>query len=710
MTITQHFLDRRSMEHLLRPRSIALIGASATPGSFGESVLSNLEASAFKGDIYLVNPKRSEIHGRSCLPSIDALPDAVDCAVLAIPGSAVVEAAEACARRRVGSLIVFSAGFAESGEEGRAAQRRLRDLAVQHGMVIEGPNCLGVVNYVDRIPLTFVSTAFNPPSGEQALAIVSQSGAMACVLGVSLQHHGVGLAYSISSGNEAACGVEDYLEYLLDEGRCRIFTMIVEQFRNPRRFLELAERARRQDKRIILLHPGVSIAGRASAATHTGALAGDHRLMQHKVSTAGVILVESLEELVDVSQLLMRCNQFTPRGPAIITESGAFKAIALDLCESLSLDVPPLSQENQTVLRQALPPFIPPTNPLDLTAHALVDPDLYRRTLPTFVHDDRFGSIVFTIILTDAATAALKFPPILDVLSTLSPAKPVIFAAMDEGAQFSHQFIRDLNRIGVPFFPSPERAFRALARINNVAAHATENAADDEKRLPEMPALSGEMPEYKSKEILRALGVRVPDGHLAATLADAHIIAGKIGYPVALKIQSVDLPHKSDVGGVILHLETPARLDEGWERLHRAISAAKPAARIDGVLVERMAQPGVELILGARNDPEWGPVLLVGLGGLFAEALHDVRLISPAASVDAIVAEFSRLKGSSLLHGFRGAERVDVRAAAEVLQKLGQLVAYFPQIREIDINPLIVYPEGRGALALDALIVTGNDE
>ena len=706
MALSEPILARGSMERLLRPRSIALVGASATPGSLGESVLSNIESSAFSGDLYLINPKRSEIRGRPCLPSIEELPDGVDCAVLAIPGSAVLEAARACARRKIGSLIIFSAGFAESGEEGRAAQINLCDIAERHGMLIEGPNCLGIVNYVDRIPLTFVATSFDSRRSDfPSLAILSQSGAMAAVLSVSLQHHGVGPAYSISTGNEAAAGVEEFLDYLLEDEHCRVFTMIVEQFRQPRRFLELARRARRLGKRIVLLHPGSSSAGRASAATHTGALAGDHRLMRQKVMDAGVVLVESLEELVDVSQLLVRCHGFTAQGPAIVTESGAFKAIALDLCERLSLQVAPLSECNNAALRAALPAFIPPSNPLDLTAHALVDPDLYRRTLPIFVLDDTFGSIILGIILTDEGTARYKFTHILESLRDLAPTKPVIFAALDEGAKFPHEYLEELRRMAVPFYPSPERAFRALARVTASIEHPEGSSTAENQLLPDLPPIAGEMPEYKSKQILTALGIRVPEGKLAKSRSEAQTIARELSFPVALKIQSIDLQHKSDVGGVVLHLRDAAELDLGWQRLHHAVAAAAPRARIDGVLVERICQPGIELIVGARNDPDWGVVLLAGLGGIFAEALDDTRLISPTLTIDDLVAELHRLKGAALLRGFRGSPGADVHAAAQVLHALGRLMTACPQIQEIDINPLIVYPRGAGVMALDALIV-----
>ena len=290
---------RSPIYRLLRPRSIALIGASSTPGSLGECVLLNLENAGYDGELYLVNPKRPVIRGRSTLGSIEDLPTSIDCAVLAIPGSAVVEAARACARREVGSLIVFSAGFAENGESGKDAQRELASIARDHNMIVEGPNCLGMVNYIDSIPLTFVVTPPQTRSDEPGAAIISQSGALAAVVAVNMRHHGIRLTYSISTGNEATHGVEDFIEDLVDESGTRVLSLIVEQFRKPRRFLDLAKRAREKGKFIVLLHPGSSKEARASAATHTGAMAGDYEVMQTLVTHAGVIQVESLEELVD---------------------------------------------------------------------------------------------------------------------------------------------------------------------------------------------------------------------------------------------------------------------------------------------------------------------------------------------------------------------------------------------------------------------------
>jgi acyl-CoA synthetase (NDP forming) len=693
------------LDRLLRPRSIAVAGASDTPGSFGESVLSNLERARFAGDLHLINPKRSQLRGRVCLSSVDELPQGVDCAVLAIPGSAVVEVVEACARRNVSAAIVFSAGFAESGPEGIAAQQRLAQIARTHSMAIEGPNCLGMVNYVEGVPLTFVGTHFDRRFQSPGVAVLSQSGALAAVLGVNLFHHDLPISYSISTGNEAVCGVEDFVEYLLEDKHTQVVAMIVEQFRQPRRFLELAARARELGKHIVLLHPGSSAAARESAATHTGAMAGDYQTMRVKVAHAGVAVVDTLEELGDVAQLMLRRPMLPRGGAAVFTESGAFKGLTLDLCERLDLNLPAFSEETSAELRRALPAFIQPTNPLDLTAHGLVDPDLYRRTLLPVLADAGVGSVVMTIILTDEATCNLKFPPILSAIRSISPTKPLIFAALDEGAQAPPHYVEELRSLGVPFYPSPERALRAVARLTQFSATEVGCEPVLDKEPLRFQEGAGVIPEYRSKQLLSRWGIPVPAGELARSLEEAGSIAARIGFPVALKAQALELTHKTEAGGVILNIADRDALAEAWHRMHRSVAQSRPNLTLDGALVERMGEPGVELIVGARNDPDWGPVILIGFGGILAEALRDVRLLPPGLSLSAITAELNKLKCSTLLRGFRGSPPLDVEAAARIVSRLGELMIAAPDIREIDINPVVVYPEASGAVALDAVIL-----
>ena len=691
-----------NLSRLLTPRSVAIVGASPTPGALGNSVLRNLERHGYAGDIHLINPKRDAIDGRKCLKSIDELPQGVDAAVLAIPGPAVLPAVQALAVRGVGAAIIFSAGFAEGGEEGLAAQAEVARIAAEHNMVVEGPNCLGMVNYAAGVPLTFVEAPVLDLAGKPAVGIVSQSGAMAVVLGTTLMGKGLGITVSVSTGNEAASGVEDYVEHLIADPATPVIGMIVEQFRKPARFLALAEAARTAGKHIVLLHPGTSSAARESAATHTGAMAGDWQLMKAKVERAGVVLVDSLEALGDVLELAVRGKPVSRGGTAVLTESGAFKALTLDLAETIGLDLPAMAGETADVMRASIPDFIPVSNPMDLTAQALVDPDLYRRTLIPLLADDNFAALVFGIIQTDEATSARKFPAIIDAVKALDPQKPVIFAGLDEGAPVPPEYIDGLREIGVTYFPSPDRAFRALRHMGRFAERDFERADAPPVAL-DLP--SGVIPEYRAKELLAPAGIPFPAGGFAASVEEAKAVANRVGYPVAIKAQATALSHKSDAGGVILNIADDAALNAAWERLYGNVAAYDAGIALDGAQVEAMGKRGVELIIGARNDPDWGPVILAGFGGVTAELLHDVRLLPVDLTHDAIVAELRQLKQGALLNGYRGSPALDVDAVAKLIAGLGRVLSGTPSIREIDLNPVVVYPKGEGVVALDALIL-----
>jgi acetate---CoA ligase (ADP-forming) len=694
----------RNIDRLLKPRSVAVVGASPTPGALGASVVANLERMGFGGEIHLINPKRESIGGRRCLPSVAELPLGVDVAVLAIPRSAVIETVRELVKRQAGAAIIFSAGFAEGGEAGLADQRELARIASDSGMVIEGPNCLGLVNYVDGIALTFVETPAIALGDRAGIGIVSQSGAMAAVVDVTLTAKSVGISYSISTGNEAASGVEDYVEHLLEDAKTRVIGLIVEQFRQPRRFLALAQRAQRTGKAVVLLHPGRSAAARDSAATHTGALAGDYQVMRTLVERQGVLLTETLEEFSDLLELTARFPGLPARGPAVLTESGAFKALTLDMCEQVGLELPQIDDESAPLLRAALPSFVPAGNPVDLTAQGLVDPDLYRRALSALLQDERFGSVIFGIIQTDPKTCQLKFPAIIAAVAQSKVKKPVIFAGLDDGAQVPAEYIAELRALNVPYFPSADRVYRAMAHWCKAAHRDTARSTLPPTRLPSRPP-RGILAEYRAKELLAPLGIRFPVGRLARSLADAQIVAAQIGKPVALKAQSNDLPHKSDAGGVELGLTDAESITRGWNRLHANIARHRPDLKLDGVLVESMSPRGTELIVGGRNDPEWGPIVLAGFGGVQAEILHDVRLMPTDLTLDGIVRELQLLKSAVLLDGFRGSPPLDIGAVADIILRVAALLRGEPHILEIDLNPLIVYANGHGAIALDALLV-----
>jgi acyl-CoA synthetase (NDP forming) len=697
-------LSRHAIARFLRPQSVAIIGASDKPGALGAALLGNLERNGFAGAIYPVNPRRDEIGGRKCYASVEALPDGVDVAVLAIPRAGVLDAVRGLAARKVGGVVIFSAGFAEGGEEGLAEQREIARLAAGAGMVVEGPNCLGMVNYVDRIPLTFVEVDAVPPAGRRAVGIVSQSGAMAAVLGTTLLARECGVSYSVSTGNEAASGVEDFVDWLVDDPHTHAIAMIVEQFRKPQAFLAAARRAHAAGKPVVLLHPGKSSAARESAATHTGAMAGDYKLMRAMVARAGVIFAETLEELADIAEIAARCPILPSGQTAVLGESGAFKALTLDLAEELGL---PRVAARCGFARPARGPA---------AVRAGVQPARHYRARVVGARN----------LYPHARSPARRSPrghghgrdhpgrggDLRDQVSRdprcrrgQDPDQAADLCRARRRGTGSPERIAALRAAGIPWFPTTERALRAITRLTHWAARDHGVAEVPPLGLPGLADEMGVIPEYRAKALLGPAGVAFPRGQFAASAQAAVAAAEAVGYPVAMKAQAAALGHKSDAGGVILNLADGAAVHEAWSRIHANVAAYDGTIALDGVLIEGMGKRGLEMIVGARNDPEWGPVILAGFGGVTAEILQDVRLLTADLTQEAVEAELMQLASAALLAGYRGAPALDVPALAALIVKVGQVLRAEPSIREIDLNPVILHPRGEGVVALDALML-----
>jgi len=691
---------------------VAIVGASATAGSLGGGVLANLERFRFGGPLHLVNPRYDRIGERPCVRSIPELPDGIDCAVLAIPHAHVVDSVRACAEKGIGGLIVLAGGFAEAGEQGKNAQEEIAAIAQRSGVALQGPNCLGMINYVDGVPLMFGVAPFDALGDRKGVAVVSQSGAMASAVRVALQARGIGVSYSVSTGNEAALGAEDFLEEFIADPHTRVIAMLMEQIRRPARFLELATLARKAGKFIVLHHLGRSAAGREAAKTHTGALSGDYAIMAAQVVARGVCLVDSLELLIDVPELLIRLkNVRSPGGTAIVAESGAFKGMALDFCEAVGLDLPRLSAATQGALAHELPAFSPPSNPLDLTAQALIDPDLYRRVLDVIAHDAAFGSVVITISLPSADSADRKLPRIIDALGSLDGNHAVVFAMLGEDCPIPAAYVERIRKTGTPFFRSPERAFRALAALKGLArqpaAIPPAACSVDATRSVAARLAPGVLPEYRAKELLAGCGLKMPPSRLVVSLEDALTAAEELGFPLALKAQSSRLPHKSEVGAVALDIRDDASLRSAWSTMQDRLAVERADVSLDGMLLERMGEPGIEIIIGARNEGGWGPVILVGLGGILTEVLQDVVFIPAGVGRSDIARALRSLKGARLFDGYRGSPPADVEATISVVETLGAFLLQHPEVLEADLNPVRVHARGQGATVLDALFVVG---
>lgn len=691
-----------ALSRLLRPRSVAIVGISPEPGSIGANALNNLTGIGFAGDIHLVSRTNRDIGGRRCFASIDELPEGVDAAVLAVPRQATTEAVKACIRRKLGAAIVFAAGFAEMDESGRAEQEELANLARDGELLLCGPNCIGLVNVLDKVALTFEPLAPPRTGHGRAIGVVTQSGAMCSTLRLALLAKELNLSCVVSTGNEAQLATEDFLDYLVDDDATRVIVLFMEQVRDPQRFLALAAKARAAGKPLLLMHPGRSARAQSSARTHTGAMADNHAVMSALLRREAVVLVETLDELIDSAEILARFASPPKNGAAIMTNSGAFKGYALDFAETLGLDLPALSPPNAEAIKKILPAFAAIENPVDVTAHSMRDASILSRTAMQLLADPAMGSLVVAIVAGAPRFAMDKANAIVAGIADLK--KPVAVATMGDETPLPDEFAATLRQKGLALFRSPDRALRAIACATWYGG-AVPSAARREplpivRKLP-LPA-SGAVPEHSGKGLLAELGIAVPQGMLARDPNEALDIARRLGFPVALKAQAAALAHKSDAGGVALGIADKTALAHAWESITANVKKTRPDIALDGLLVEQMAPPGLELVIAAHRDRLWGPYLTIGLGGVFVEALGDVRLLAADSDRDTIVAELQKLKGAALLSGHRGAPSADIDAIADCALRLGGLVGVDPRIAEIEINPLVVYP--KGALALDVLI------
>jgi acetate---CoA ligase (ADP-forming) len=695
---------------IMRPRSVAIVGMSAKPGSAGQIVLELLGNNKFDGPIHLVGRGAGDIGGRKVLGSIDELPIGVDLAIFTLPAGAVREAVEGCVRRKVKAAVVFASGFAEAGGDGVADQEQIAAIARAGGLALVGPNCLGLMNFVNGFAAVFFSPKAIPrlPEGSRgAVAIVAQSGGLGNHLEAGLTVRGVPVSCWISTGNEAGLGLADFVQYLLDDPVTQVIALYVEDIRRPQEFLDIAAEAMRRGKPIVMMHPGRGAKAKEAAQSHTGALSGDHAVMRTLVEHAGVVMVDTLDELVDVSEILARFPKPSKGDLGILTFSGAFCGIAHDFCEDIGVRVPPLSQATKDYLTPLLPSFLPPKNPLDLGTQTIWQPELLPTCVEALLRDPAIGGLAISIPATSPTHSVLYVKGI--VAATATGGKPVALAILGDGSPLAPEFIEVVRNNNVVLSRSSDRTLRAMGKV---IGYGNRNSALAERKAAPAAAVSipdlgkGPQPEWLGKKVLAALGLQVPAGGLACSGEEAVGIADRIGYPVAMKAQAAKLTHKTEAGGVILRLADAEAVRKAWATLHANVERAQPGLKLDGVLVETMSPPGLELVVGARRDPRWGPVVMLGLGGVWVEALGDVRLMPPDLSEEEIAVELGKLKTAKLLGGFRGSAPVDVKAVAAAAAALGRLMRAHSEITEIDVNPLVVHASGSGATALDALIVT----
>lgn len=696
------------LDALLKPRSIAVIGASANQTKIGGRPIHHLRSLGFTGEVYPVNPNYAEVQGHPAFPSIRDTPTVPDLAIIAVPGPAVMDAVRDCAVRGVRAVVLFSAGFAESGEEGARQQRELTRIGETSGMRILGPNCIGAANMLEGATATFAAAVMlpgaKPAPGVARIALVSQSGALGGHCVALAGPRGFSFDPWITTGNEADVDTADAIAYLVEQDDVSAVAVYLEGSKDGERLKAALARAHELKKPVIMLKSGTSDIGAAAAASHTASLVGQDAAYDALFATYGVCRVGSVQELVDTAYALAVGR--LPRGSnvAIFTGSGGAGILMADEAAGTSLSVPPLADDVQRRLK-AIWPAAGVANPIDTTAQVTNDPTL----LPAFLNAviEGGGYDTFLVFLTYLGLAEPWASNVVAALRDVRDQHPE--ANVMVSCLATPEVAAQLAALGVPNF---DDLSALVSTADNLAQIASMLAAPEP-----VPCLSPsatptveagtEMTEDEAKQVLGSAGLPMVPDRLASTAAQARASADEFGYPVVLKVVSPDILHKSEVGGVVLDLRDGDAVEHAYEDMLARVNNYAPDAQIKGVLVSPMVGGGVETILGVKNDPTVGMTVAFGLGGIFVEVLKDVALRLAPLSVETAAEMIREVRGFEILDGARGRDPLDLDVLAEALSDLSHFAAAnVATIESIDVNPFVVLPRGRGAYALDALITT----
>ncbi len=695
-----------SIRKLLHPRSVAVVGASRSRGKIGGALTANLLRAGFNGPLYPVNPAAGEVMGLRCYPSVAAIGAPVDLALIAVPADLVHGAIEDCARAHVHGVVVITSGFAEVSPEGRAQEQRLFETVRASGMRMVGPNCLGVLNTDPAVRLdgTFAPTA--PPAGN--IGMYSQSGALGIAILDYMNSRGLGISTFVSAGNRPDVSNNDLLAYWLDDARTGVVVLYLESVGNPRKFARLApEVARRRP--IVAVKSGRSAAGRRAASSHSAALANLDVAVEALFEQAGVIRTNTLMELFDVVAMLS--TQPVPAGPrvGVVTNAGGPGILLADACEAQGLALPPLDETTVASLRSFLPKRASFGNPVDLTATA--GPEDYARAIAAVGADPNVDSLVAVHIPVTEALRSTAADGIARGAAQVPAHKPVLTVFLS--SQWPPAVIHAGAHGQIPSYAFPENAAMVLAaafryarwreRPRGTALELSPFAMGAVRAVVDRVLKDAGGPIWLAPEdiatILRAAGIEVALA-ARASVADAPQVADRIGYPLVAKMIAPSVTHKSEIGGVIMGLNSPLAVAEAAVTL--AERARTAGAALEGVLLQREVQGGIEALVGVTTDPTFGPLVVCGLGGVMVELIHDVAFrLSPVTDIDAREMMAS-LKTSRLLDGYRGAAPGDRTALAAVLQRVSALIEAIPELTEMDLNPVKVLPPGKGATVVDA--------
>jgi acetyl coenzyme A synthetase (ADP forming)-like protein len=693
------------LDAVLRPKSVAVIGASRKRGSISGEVFHNLISFGFPGPVYPVNRFTTVVQSVKAYPSILDVPGDVDLAVITIPKEHVVAAARECAQKGVHGLVVLTAGFGETGAEGKALQDELIRVVRGAGMRMVGPNCLGLLNTDPEINLNATFAPTWPPHG--GVAFSSQSGAIGLAILDTARDLGIGISHFVSMGNKADVSGNDLLEYWENDPGCRVILLYLESLGNPARFMQIARRVARK-KPIAVVKSGRTEAGARAASSHTGALAGLDVAVDALLGQAGVIRTDTMEELFDLAMLL--ANQPVPSGNRVglLTNAGGPAIMASDACESRGLAVPALQPKTVAELQMFLPAEASTKNPVDMIASA--SPASYERALALLLSDDAVDSVIVLFvppIVTEAADVAAAIRR-----AGAGAKKPIVTCFM--GTHGIPAALSSLREGRFPSYAFPEAAAQALSRA---VRYGTWLAAppgsipelagvrpDDARSVVRAGSPNRWLSAGEVQRVLQAYGIRTPKEEEAWDAQGAAAAAARIGFPVALKLASETITHKTELGGVVLGLTNAEAVFEAFTAIRQNLVRLKREKEMTGALVQEMAPRGVETFVGVSQAPGFGSLIGFGIGGIAVEVWKDVVFrVAPITDADA-ASMLKQIRGVKLLDGFRGGPTADRAALTETLLRVSRMAQDLSEIQEMDINPLVALEPGKGAIAVDARI------
>lgn len=692
------------LSQLLSPRSVALVGASAVPGKLGYDILSNLKHLGYQGKIFPVNSKGGVFLGLPVFPDIESLPEIPDVVLIAIPAPFVLPVVESCGKKGIRNIVVITAGFKEIGGEGAEREQKLQELIQQYDLCVVGPNCLGVIDTNIQMNASFAEGM--PARGN--VSLISQSGAMAVAIIDWAYESGLGFSKIISMGNKAGVTETELLEHLGSDENTKVILLYLESIAHGERFLEIA-RSVSLKKPIIAIKSGTSEAGTKAISSHTGSLAGSDTAVSTAFAQAGIIRANTVEELFDYAKIFS--YQHPPKGNriGIITNAGGPGIMATDAVEKTDLQLVPLSEETKKKLAEGLPETAALGNPVDVIGDAPAS--RYRHAVNTLLESDDIDSLL-VMLTPQVMTEVKRVASLTTALSHQYSDKTVLSAFM--GGESIERGEKVFRRHLFPNYSFPERAVFALDRMWKYAEWQKAELSRIEVRKgkeasspsPELVRLfsqkkSGDRLSGKEIEMLmEAYGIPGPRVHLATTADEAVSLAQKITYPVVMKIASPQIYHKTDAGGIRIDVATDEDVQKFFGEIVANAKAYDPSAEIHGVTVEPMVPIGKEVIIGVRKDPQFGHLLMFGLGGIYVEILKDVTFrVAPIERQEAMNM-IGEIKAIQILKGARGEKPVDLNSIADIIEKVSRIVTDFPQISEMEINPLIVSQQG-GVMAVD---------